>query len=72
MVYSWIVEVFGENGKATDYSDKLVAPVFIEERLNDELDTGDIILENMGTNTKNAFPPKTKIRITKKSNEKID
>ena len=67
MLYKWIIQVFNENGEIQDFSENLVAPIFIEERLNDELDSGEIILENMTILTRNAFPPKTKIRLIKQS-----
>lgn len=33
-----------ENGhKLTEYTNNLIAPIFIEDRLNEELDTGEIM-----------------------------
>lgn len=57
-VYLW------ENGKkSVEYTDYLVMPVFLEDRLNEEMDTGEIVLEGMPIATRSAFPPKTKFRI---------
>lgn len=53
-----------ENGqKSTDLSNYLIAPIFFEDKLNEELDTGEIILDDMPVETKYAFPPKTKFRL---------
>lgn len=70
MKYKWRISKLSsknENGNVVivkeDYSDKCCAPIYYEDRLDETLDTGEIILENMPISTKKAFPPKTKIRI---------
>ena len=53
-----------ENGqKSDDLTDHLGETIFIEDRLDESLDTGQITLEAMPIDTKNAYPPKTKIRL---------
>lgn len=69
MKYYWSVFLW-ENGQRTvDYTNNLSFPIFLEDRLNEELDTGEIILENMDISTKKGFPPKTKFRIELRLNE---
>lgn len=70
MKYKWRISKLSskkENGNAIvvaeDYSNNCCAPIYYEDRLDETLDTGEIILENMPITTKKAFPPKTKIRI---------
>lgn len=60
-----------DNGKYknTDYTDYVVAPIFIEDRLDETLDTGEIILKNMPRESRGAFPPKTKFRLERYLNE---
>jgi hypothetical protein len=53
-----------ENGqKGTDYTNKMISPFFFEDRLNEELDSGEIVLESMPIESKADFPPKTKFRV---------
>lgn len=57
-VFLWI------NGqKTTDYTQYLTVPIFIEDRLNDQLSSGEVILDLMPLSTRNDFPPKTKLVI---------
>ena len=63
MKYNYKVFLYKNGQKSTDLSRYLTIPIFIEDRLNEELDTGEIILDNMPISTKFNFPPKTKIRI---------
>lgn len=57
-VYLW------ENGqKSTDYSEYMQAPYFYEDRANEEMATGELILDTMPITTKGQFTPKTKFRI---------
>ncbi len=70
MKYKWRISKLSskkENGNVIvtqeDYSNNCCAPIYYEDRLDETLDTGEIILENMPISTKKAFPPKTKIRI---------
>jgi len=57
-VYKW------EDGQKTvELTAHCIQPIFYEDRLDETLDTGEIILEAMPISTRNDFPPKTKIRI---------
>lgn len=53
----------GEPLENVDYSPYVVAPIFLEDRLDETLDTGEIILKNLPRTLHEAFPPKTKFRI---------
>ncbi|MDE6473612.1 MAG: hypothetical protein K2L70_00735 [Clostridia bacterium] len=53
----------GEYKNNTEYTDYVVAPIFIEDRLDETMDTGEIILKGMPISTKNDFPPKIKFRL---------
>ena len=63
MKYFYKAYLWKNGQKAEDLSQHLAAPLFLEERLNEELDTGEIILESMPDRFRKSFPPKTKIRI---------
>ena len=53
-----------ENGtKSIDYSEYLITPIFQEDRLNEELDTAEVILDSVPISLKKPFPPKTKFRL---------
>ncbi|MBQ8443783.1 MAG: hypothetical protein IJX25_00305 [Clostridia bacterium] len=53
-----------ENGeKARDLSEYLTIPIFIEDRLNEELDSGEVILDGVPISMKSPLAPKTKVRI---------
>lgn len=63
-MYHWRVFLWDKGYKVeNDYTDYLVAPIFIEDRLDETLDTGEIILKSMPIESKEAFPPKTKFRL---------
>lgn len=62
-MYHWRVFLWQSGHKSTEYTAYLTAPIFIEDRLDETLDTGEIILKSMPIETKAAFPPKTKIRL---------
>ena len=62
-MYYWRVFLWKNGQKDTEFTKYLVAPVFYEDKLDETLDTGEIILEMMPISTKKAFPPKTKIRM---------
>ena len=62
-MYHWRVFLWQNGRKSTEYTDYLTAPIFIEDRLDETLDTGEIVLKSMPIETKAAFPPKTKIRL---------
>lgn len=62
-MYYWRVFLWENGVKSTEYTKHLVAPVYIEDRLNETMDTGEIILEGMPISTRNAFQPKTKFRL---------
>lgn len=62
-MYFWKVFLWKNGKKTEDYTNYLQVPIFIEDRLDETLDTGEIILDCMPIETKSAFPPKTKIRL---------
>ena len=62
-MYYWRVFLWQSGHKSTEYTAYLTAPIFIEDRLDETLDTGEIVLKSMPIETKTAFPPKTKIRL---------
>lgn len=63
MRYYWRVFLWENGSKSTEYTDNLIAPIFLEDKLDETMDTGEIILENMPIATRKAFPPKTKFRL---------
>ncbi len=63
MMYHWKVYLWENGKKSTEYTQYTVAPIFIEDRLDETMDTGEIILKGMPISTKKAFPPKTKFRL---------
>lgn len=64
-MYKWTIHKWENGQKTEDYSRYLSAPVYYEDRLNEELDTGSITLDSVPTsvNGGKAFPPKTKFRL---------
>lgn len=63
MTYYWRVFLWKNGGKSTEYTGYVVAPIFLEDKLDETLDSGEVILKSMPISTRNAFPPKTKFRI---------
>lgn len=63
MTYYWRVFLWENGHKSTEYTDYTVAPIFIEDKLDETLDSGEVILKSMPAASRNAFPPKTKFRI---------
>lgn len=63
MKYYWSIFLWENGAKSTDYSNNLIAPIFYEEKLNEELDTAEVVLDNMDISTRFKFPPKTKFRL---------
>lgn len=63
MQYHWRIWLWENGGKSTEYTDYAVAPIFIEDRLDETMDSGEIILDSMPIETRSAFPPKTKFRM---------
>lgn len=61
--YYWKVFRWENGAKGEDLTDYVVAPIFLEDKLDETLDTGEIILKRMPISTKEAFPPKTKFRL---------
>ncbi len=59
----------GEYVNNTEYTKYLTAPIFLEDRLDETMDTGEIILKSMPIATKNAFPLKTKFRLERYTKE---
>jgi len=68
-MYHWRVFLWVNGKKSTEYTDYCLAPIYFEDRLDETLDTGEIILEGMPIETKKAFPPKTKFRLERFNNE---
>ncbi len=62
-MYTWKIFLWANGRKSTEYTSYLTAPVFIEDRLDETLDTGEIVLKSMPIDTKAAFSPKTKFRL---------
>lgn len=62
-MYHWRVFLWESGHKSTEYTDNVVAPVFLEDKLDETLDSGEIILKSMPIASKRAFPPKTKFRL---------
>lgn len=63
MRYFWRVFLW-ENGRhSTEYTKYVNAPIFLEDKLDETLDGGEIILMGMPIESKAAFPPKTKFRL---------
>lgn len=53
-----------ENGaKSTEFTKYLTVPIFIEDKLNEELGTAEVILDAMQSTLKTPFAPKTKFRL---------
>ena len=63
MRYYYKVFLWENGAKSTEYSNYMLAPYFYEGRANEELPSGEIILDAMPISTKAAFPPKTKFRV---------
>lgn len=62
-MYHWRVFLWKNGNKSTEYTSYVVVPIFLEDKLDETLDSGEIILKNMPTATRGAFPPKTKFRL---------
>lgn len=62
-MYYWRVFLWTEGHKSTEFSDNVIAPIFLEDKLDETLDTGEIILKDMPISTRTPFPPKTKFRL---------
>lgn len=63
MRYYWRVFLWENGRRSTEYTDYTNAPIFLEDKLDETLDSGEIILMGMPIATKAAFPPKTKFRL---------
>ena len=62
-MYYWRIFLWENGKKSTEYTDYCLAPIYYEDKLDETLDTGEIVLEKMPIETKKAFPPKTKFRL---------
>ena len=62
-MYHWRVFLWENGHRSTEYTKYVVAPIFLEDRLDETLDTGEIVLQSMPISTRSAFPPKTKFRL---------
>lgn len=72
MKYYWKAFLWEDGGKSTDLSEHLLVPVYHADRLNEVLDIGQIVLDDMPISTKKAFPPKTRIRIERYTTESCE
>ncbi len=61
--YYWKVYLWKDGKRGDDLTKYVMAPIFLEDKLDETLDTGEIILKRMPISTKTAYPPKTKFRI---------
>lgn len=61
MKYDWKVFIWEDGRKGAEYTQHLLAPVYLEDRLDETLDSGEIVLEHM--EQAEPFAPKTKFRI---------
>lgn len=68
-MYYWRVFLWENGHKSTEYTKHVVAPIFIEDRLDETLDSGEVVLKAMPIATRNAFPPKTKFRLERYTKE---
>lgn len=69
MIYYWRVFLWENGHKSTEYTDYTVAPIFIEDKLDETLDSGEVVLKAMPIATRDAFPPKTKFRLERYTTE---
>jgi len=63
MKYYWKAWKWENGAKSTELTEYLTIPIFIEPHLDETLGTGEIVLDRYPSTGKQAFPPKTKIRI---------
>lgn len=63
MTYYWRIFLWENGHKSTEYTKYAIAPIFIEDKLDETLDSGEIVLKSMPITTRSAFPPKTKFRL---------
>ncbi len=68
-MYYWRVFLWENGHKSTEYTKHVVAPIFIEDKLDETLDSGEVVLKAMPIATRNAFPPKTKFRLERYTTE---
>lgn len=57
-VYHWV-----NADDRRDLTEHLVLPIFMEDHLDETMDTGEIMLDEMPISIRAPFPPKTKFRI---------
>ena len=63
MIYYYKVFLWENGQKSTELTKYLTSPIYLEDRLNEELDSGEITLDAVPILLRAPFPPKTKIRI---------
>ena len=68
-MYYWRVFLWENGHKSTEYTKHVVAPIFLEDKLDETLDSGEVVLKAMPIATRNAFPPKTKFRLERYTKE---
>lgn len=69
MIYYWRIFLWENGHKSTEYTNHVVAPIFLEDKLDETLDSGEVVLKAMPIATRNAFPPKTKFRLERYTKE---
>lgn len=62
-MYNFKIWLWKNGHKHKEYTKYMVEPFFYEDRLDETLDTAEVILDSMPISEKTAFPPKTKFRI---------
>ncbi|MBQ8424420.1 MAG: hypothetical protein IJX17_00160 [Clostridia bacterium] len=72
MKYYWKVFLWENGHKSTDFSDHLLVPLYNTDRLNEVLDVGQIVLDDMPISSKKAFPPKTKFRLERYKTKNLE
>ncbi len=63
MRYYWRIFLWEGGHKTEEYTKYTNAPIFLEDKLDETLDSGEVILTGMPIASKSAFPPKTKFRL---------
>lgn len=61
MEYHYKLYLWEDGHKTVEYTKYLTCPIFYEDRLNEEIDTGELVLD--GVTFGNCFAPKTKFRL---------
>jgi len=63
MKYKYTLHEWTNGAKGTDWTQYLTFPIFIEDKLDETLDTGQVVLECVPIAHKTPFAPKTKFKL---------